>query len=281
MTPIPTSAKDKQETKNMLCTITAKAVQETFDQFGFVLPSMYQSVFSREAKEKGIVISDINENIELLELIEEHDRAKKENREYFKALLNHTLKARHAIATKNQNALREVEEATKFLLNNLEEKEEVIIKDSVTGFLTKEGVVKYCVTPDDGNFIFDGALFVLKISNFEELKSILSVDGYQKLLQLFANNVIKESVKNIPNEDIYLSRVEEDTFAVICKINQAVYYSGVIKKLQKTPPRIQINTEKIETLNFSFGKVGFKRQDMCFREVMLKALKQVNIQIIG
>ena len=246
------------ETNNSILKIISNQTIDSIQKINIVTPSIYTSMFEKNATSHGILLSDeekltnrlINEEIQMSEILE------KKNSEHAVALSTNTNKAINAIKNKDEALLKEILKETEYLRQEVEKLKEAVYKDELTNVYNRKWMHDTFLEPVAHTFLKNGTLAMIDLNYFKLVNDTHGHVVGDKVLVYIASQ-LKTTKENIV-------RYGGDEFIVI--FSKDINKDNAFKKLDKI--REKIIAKKLKAgnntfrISFSIGTYEFKKGDL-------------------
>jgi diguanylate cyclase (GGDEF)-like protein len=244
------------ETNQKILKIISNETKKEITELEIVTPSIYTSIFSKNAHAHDVAIDDekITDNI-LNEKISTLTKIQNQTSDNVLSLSENTDKAISAIKEKNETLLGEVLQETQKLRYEIEKLKESVYKDELTNTYNRKWLQDVLLDDSKNCFRDSGVLAMIDLNYFKIINDTYGHIIGDKVLIYIANQlrITKESV----------IRYGGDEFIII--FSKSVSKEGAIEQLNILREEIITKNlkakESLFVVSFSFGVHKFKKHD--------------------
>ena len=239
--------------QNILQIVSNETLDETHD-INIVTPSIYKSIFVKNASVHGAEIDDEDKitNLLLDDKIQMCNVVQEQNTSNVITLSNNTSKAIQAIKEKDETTLGEVLKETQELRKEIEKLKAAVYKDELTNVYNRKWLHDKFLDAENENFLKNGTLAIIDLNFF---KLVNDTHGHiigDKVLIFIANQlkITKESVVRYGGDEfivLFSENIDQDTaFSKLDHIREKV----ISKKLKTADASFRVS--------FSIGTYEFE-----------------------
>lgn len=246
-----------QTKKRILKDISVNTMNELLCTYDFILPRLYENIFQKKAREANVMMEDFCIEESLNEVLDKIEKTKNESEIGLSKLSTICKEAQQAIRNKNINTLATIEEEAKEVVAILKNMEYELYTDEITGLLNRKGVRHNVCNNREQVLTFDGVMFIFDLDNFKQINDTHGHAIGDAILKAFGSQVIKKCVANVEEKKRFTARLGGDEFMVIANADNMPHIKSILRKMQSKGLRVQLKSNEIIDVKFSFGSCLF------------------------
>jgi len=234
--------------------IISNETKDAITQLDIVTPSIYASLFSKQAKKHD---TDIEDEVAMsADIIQAQcsslQKLQKETSKSAKELSEHTSKAISAIESNDTDSLKQVLQETKALRLEIEKLKESVYKDELTHAYNRKWFHDHYINEQDNTLRDKGTIVIIDLNYFKEINDTFGHIIGDKVL-IFITNQLKKISKKVVRyggDEFVILFTHQDT-DMINKSLQELRENILTKKLKAHNEEFRVS--------FSYGLQAFPK----------------------